>query len=67
LPSYARNFLPWSVISRPLRGVAPTIDLVIGYHKANKSPILKLFVSRCDELVSRVAGTPRMIAGTSSR
>ena len=41
LPAYAQNFLPWSVISRPLKGEAPTIDLVIGYHKANTSPILK--------------------------
>jgi LysR family transcriptional regulator, hca operon transcriptional activator len=30
--------LPWSVISRPLKGEAPTIDLVVGYHKANTSP-----------------------------
>ena len=28
----------------------PDVDLVIGYHKANKSPILKLFLSRIDEL-----------------
>jgi LysR family hca operon transcriptional activator len=55
LPSYAQNFLPWSVISRPLRGDAPTIDLVIGYHKANASPILKLFLSRIDDLVARVS------------
>jgi len=46
LPAYAQNFLPWSVISRPLDGDVPTIDLVIGYSKANTSPILKLFLSR---------------------
>ncbi len=55
LPAFARNFLPWSVISRPLAGEAPTIDLVIGYNKANTSPILKLFLARSDELISRVA------------
>jgi len=55
LPAYARNFLPWSVVSRPLEGVAPTIDLVIGYSNANTSPILKLFLSRADELVARVS------------
>ena len=38
LPAYAQNFMPWSVISRPLKGEAPTIDLVIGYHKANYIP-----------------------------
>ena len=55
LPAYAKNFLPRSVISRPLKGEAPTIDLVIGYHKANTSPILKRFLSRADELVARVS------------
>jgi len=53
LPAYARNFLPVSVISRPLEGEAPTIDLVIGYNKANTSQILKLFLSRSDDLISR--------------
>jgi LysR family hca operon transcriptional activator len=59
LPAYARNFLPWSVISRPLEGEAPTIDLVIGYHRANTSPILKLFLARSDELIARVARKAR--------
>jgi LysR family hca operon transcriptional activator len=35
LPAYAQNFLPRSVISRPLEGDVPTIDLVIGYSNAN--------------------------------
>src|SRR6202795_3675917 len=46
MPAYARNLLPWSVVSRPLEGEAPTIDLVVGYHKANTSPILRMFLSR---------------------
>src|SRR6202035_3249032 len=54
LPAYAKNFLPSSVTSRPLKGEAPTIDLVLGYNKANQSPILKLLLSRLDELVARV-------------
>ena len=36
--------------SRPLDGEAPTIDLVIGYNKTNTSSILKLFLSRLEEL-----------------
>ena len=36
MPAYAKNLLPWSV--------------VVGYSKANTSPILKLFLSRLDEL-----------------
>jgi LysR family transcriptional regulator, hca operon transcriptional activator len=55
LPIYAKNFLPWSVVSRPLEGVAPTIDLVIGYSNTNASPLLKLFLSRADELIARVS------------
>jgi LysR family transcriptional regulator, hca operon transcriptional activator len=55
LPAYAQNFLPWSVISRPIKGAAPTIDLVVGYHRGNASPTLKLFLSRLDELIARVS------------
>jgi LysR family hca operon transcriptional activator len=54
LPAYAQNFLPSSVTSRPLEGDAPTVDLVLGYKKSNQSPILKLLLSRLDELVARV-------------
>jgi LysR family hca operon transcriptional activator len=55
LPAYARNFLPSSVTSRPLQGDTPTIELVFGYKKSNQSPILKLLLSRLDELVARVS------------
>lgn len=54
LPAYAQNFLPSSVTSRPLKGDAPTIDLVLGYNRTNQSPILKLLLSRLDELIARV-------------
>ncbi|HTB57491.1 MAG TPA: LysR substrate-binding domain-containing protein [Polyangia bacterium] len=50
MPAYAKNLLPPSVVSRPLEGEAPTIDLAVGYSKANSSPILKLFLSRLEEL-----------------
>src|ERR1700751_2616726 len=55
LPAYAQNFIPSSVTSRPLKGDTPTIDLVLGYRKSNQSPILKLLLSRLDELVARVS------------
>src|SRR6266852_9531353 len=51
MPAYAKNLLPWSVVSRPLEGEAPTIDVAVGYRKSNTSPILKLFLSRLDELM----------------
>jgi len=59
LPAYAQNFLPSSVTSRPLKGVVPTIDLALGYKKSNQSPILKLLLSRLDELVARVSKKAR--------
>jgi LysR family hca operon transcriptional activator len=60
LPAYAQNFLPSSVTSRPLKGDTPTIDLVLGYKKSNQSPILKLLLSRVDELVARASNkTPQ--------
>jgi LysR family hca operon transcriptional activator len=50
MPAYARNLLPWSVVSRALEGEAPTIELAVGYNRANSSPILELFLSRLGEL-----------------
>jgi LysR family hca operon transcriptional activator len=53
LPAYPNNLLPWSVTSRPLKGEPPTVDLVVGYHKANTSPILRTFLGRIDDLTAR--------------
>jgi LysR family hca operon transcriptional activator len=50
LPIYAQNFLPWSVVSRPLAGLAPSIDLVLGYKRGYTSEVLQLFLSRVDAL-----------------
>ncbi len=55
LPAYARNFLTWSVTSRPLADGGPVIDLALGYHRANRSPVLKLFLSRVDALIAEVS------------
>ena len=50
MPAYARNLLPPSVVSRPLEGEAPTIEIAVGYSKSNNSPILRLFLSRLGQL-----------------
>ena len=55
MPAYASNLLPWSVVSRPLAGTVPTIDLAIGYSRSNTSATLKLFLSRADELAASAA------------
>lgn len=58
LPAYARNFLPWSVVSRPLDAEEspPGIDLVLGYRKEHAPDVLRLFLSRVDDLIARAPG-----------
>jgi LysR family hca operon transcriptional activator len=46
MPAYATGLLPQSVVSRPLKGKAPTIEVAVGYSRTNASPALKLFLSR---------------------
>jgi LysR family hca operon transcriptional activator len=55
LPLHARNLFPPSVISRPLHGAPPTIDLAIGYSESNKSPMLKFMLSKVEDLKFRVS------------
>lgn len=52
MPAYAKNFLPWSVTSRPLAGNPPVIDLVAGYDGTNRSKILQKFLGRISELAA---------------
>jgi LysR family hca operon transcriptional activator len=56
LPTYVEPLLPWSVVSRPLKGTPPTIDLAIGYREDNPSPILRIFLERVDQLAAGPAG-----------
>jgi len=51
MPAYAKSLLPWSVVSRPLEGEEPTIEVAVGYNTSNSSPILKVFLSRLNELM----------------
>ncbi|QWA11239.1 LysR family transcriptional regulator [Sodalis ligni] len=55
IPAYVESLMPWSVVSRPLAGEAPRIDLVAGYSRSNSSPVLALFLSRLDDLIHSVA------------
>jgi LysR family transcriptional regulator, hca operon transcriptional activator len=52
LPAYTRRYLPDSIVTRPVEGEAPTLDLVIAHHKANKSPTLRLLLSRAGSLAA---------------
>jgi len=53
-PLCVNNMLTSSLVARPLRGEAPTIDLMMGYNRSNTSALLKRFLSRADALVSNV-------------
>jgi LysR family hca operon transcriptional activator len=55
LPLYTKLMLPASVVTRPLQGEAPVIELVLGYSRSNTSALLKRFLARTDQLVARVA------------
>jgi LysR family hca operon transcriptional activator len=57
LPASIDSYLPPSIVSRSLAGEQPTIDLVLGFHKANKSPILEKFLLRLDDLCTQVGAT----------
>ena len=54
LPESIRGYLPPHITSRPAAGEQPTVDLVVGYHKANLSPILQSFLSKLDGLAERI-------------
>jgi LysR family transcriptional regulator, hca operon transcriptional activator len=56
LPASVKGFLPSSIVTRPLMGEQPTVDLVLGYHKANGSLILRKFLSKIDDAIVRVYG-----------
>ncbi|EKM98189.1 MULTISPECIES: LysR substrate-binding domain-containing protein [unclassified Acidocella] len=62
MPTYVEALLPWSVVSRPLKGELLTIDLAIGYRSDNSSPVLKTFLANLDQLiVAGPAGTRRTL------
>ena len=64
LPIYALNILPWSVVSRPLKGTVPDVDLVLAHHKANEAPLIRLLVAKADEMAARVAKRSRELLAT---
>lgn len=53
-PAYIERLLPGTLVTRPLEGEAPTIDLVVGYLVTNRSPSLKAFLSKLETLIARV-------------
>jgi LysR family hca operon transcriptional activator len=52
MPAYVEALLPWSVVSRPLKGEPLTIDLAVGYRSDNHSPVLRTFLGGLDQLIA---------------
>jgi LysR family hca operon transcriptional activator len=59
IPAYLQALMPWSVVSRPLAGHVPTVDLMVGYSRTNESPVLRFFLSRLEELIGLVSASAR--------
>jgi LysR family hca operon transcriptional activator len=56
MPIYARNLLPPTVVSRPLHGEAPTIDLTLGYKSDNPAPKLAPIIARLKRMAPEAGG-----------
>jgi LysR family hca operon transcriptional activator len=56
LPASAGNYLSGPLTARPFAGEQPTVDLLIGYHRTNSSPILAKFLAGIEELAPRIYG-----------
>lgn len=52
LPTYVEPLLPRSVVSRPLAGATPTIEIAAGYRADNPSPVLASFLEKIDLLIA---------------
>jgi LysR family hca operon transcriptional activator len=54
LPASIGNYLPPTVVSRVLAGEQPTIDLMFGFHKGNKSRALDRILAKFEELATQI-------------
>lgn len=52
LPAYVEPLLPRSVVSRPLTGNAPVIDIAAGYRADNPSAVLRYLLENIEELIA---------------
>lgn len=52
LPAYVEKLLPRSVVSRPLAGPSPVIEIAAGYRADNPSPVLRSFLGNIDWLIT---------------
>jgi LysR family hca operon transcriptional activator len=55
LPMFTRNLFPASVVGRALSGTPPSVDLVMGFRRGERVPIVDYLLSRVEELASRLS------------
>jgi LysR family hca operon transcriptional activator len=61
LPAYVEPLLPPSVVSRPLAGNVPVIEIAAGYRADNPSPVLRYFLENIEQLIaSQASATVRV-------
>jgi LysR family hca operon transcriptional activator len=63
LPAYVELLLPSSVVSRPLMGNAPVIEVAAGYRADNPSPVLKFFLENIDQLIASRSASHAALGG----
>lgn len=52
MPAYVERLLPQSVVSRPLIGNAPVIEVAAGYRADNPSPVLRYLLDNIDAVIA---------------
>ena len=57
---YVESLLPPSLVTRPLSGNAPVIEIAVGYRADNPSPILRYFLENIDRLIASRSAAPRI-------
>ncbi|WP_371999617.1 LysR substrate-binding domain-containing protein (plasmid) [Tistrella mobilis] len=57
LPAYVEPLLPRSLVSRPLAGNPPVIEIAAGYRADNPSPVLHAFLENIDQLIAARAAS----------
>ena len=54
LPASIGAYLPPTVVSRSLAGEQPVIDLMLGFHRQNRSRVLTMVLERFEDLARQV-------------
>ena len=67
LPAYVESLLPRALVSRPLTGNAPVIEVAVGYRADNPSPILRFFLDNLDRFIAAHAGAAASPTGWDPR